>query len=72
MEEEVEILPDEWLYSKMTNAMEELYAKRADVTGESLEQVWRMSETERRQLIMALGLETQGGLWHLIQTAMTS
>ena len=56
----------------MTNAMEELYAKRADVTGESLEQVWRMSETERRQLIMALGLETQGGLWHLIQTAMTS
>ena len=56
----------------MTNAMEELYAKRADVTGESLEQVWRMSETERRQLIMALGLETQGVLWHLIQTAMTS
>ena len=50
MEEEVEKNPEEALFKKL-----------ADALGETLEQVWGMSETERRQLIEVLGLETKGG-----------
>ena len=50
MEEEVEKNPKEALFKKL-----------ADAIGETLEQVWGMSEKERRQLIEVLGLETKGG-----------
>ena len=44
MEEEVEKNPEE-----------ELFVKLADAIGESPEEVWRMSDVERRQLIEVLG-----------------
>ena len=50
MEEEVEKNPEE-----------ELFVKLADAIGESPEEVWRMSDVERRQLIEVLGLEIKGG-----------
>ena len=43
------------------NPEEALFKKLADAIGETLEQVWGMSEKERRQLIEVLGLETKGG-----------
>ena len=43
------------------NPEEALFKKLADALGETLEQVWGMSEMERRQLIDVLGLETKGG-----------
>ena len=42
------------------NPEEELFVKLADAIGESPEEVWRMSDIERRQLIEVLGLETKG------------
>ena len=43
------------------NPEEALFKKLADVLGETLEQVWGMSEKERRELIEVLGLETKEG-----------
>ena len=43
------------------NPEEALFKTLADAIGETLEQVWGMSEMERRQLIEVLGLETKWG-----------